>query len=94
MPDVRAIKEYQRDHGALPADMDALVPAYLPRNHFQSQRLYGEEYRMFAKYNHMISYSFAPGREGWQIHGPFANGPVPVSPVVIGASTKPAETIK
>lgn len=45
-------------------------------------------YELYTKYGQIITYDFKPGAEGWSVHGPFANGPIPVPPVTISPSAK------
>jgi hypothetical protein len=89
VPIVGAIKEYERDHGRLPNGVEGVVPAYLPEYvHGAALHSDGElEYR--GPHGHTIVYSFAPEDEGWRVHGRFANGPLPMAPVILGSSTRP-----
>jgi hypothetical protein len=96
VPAVRAIKIYQRTHGRMPASMDDLGPGF--SSHQTSGTGMHEidtvgtyTYWAFGMYNHYITYDFTPGHEGWTVHGAFANGPVPVPPVTLGAipTTRP-----
>lgn len=91
LPTVRAMKEYERDTGHLPDRMDDLIPKYLqsPPMSF-AQRVGDSGYELFTKYNQVITYDFKPGAEGWSVHGPFANGPIPVPPVTILPTAKPS----
>jgi hypothetical protein len=84
---VRAIKEYQRDHGKLPERMEDLVPAYLPKRTFGD--LWGGEFHEYTRYGHLFIYRFTPGDEGWRVAGPFVHDRLPLPPVRIAASTRP-----
>jgi hypothetical protein len=41
-------------------------------------------------FKHTIEYNFTPGHEGWSVHGPYANGPIPAPPVKLEPDAKPA----
>ena len=91
VPVVRAIMEYQRDHPGdlppLPPDLDALGFTY------HGDALFGSEYSKLDRTyigTHRITYNFTPGPQVWRVAGPFANGVIPVPPIVIAPSTKPA----
>jgi len=89
---VRAMKEFQRDNGRLPNDMDELVPAYLPDQSHKAVGLHGVnqgEFRHYGRDHHTIWYDFTPGSEGWKIRGPYVNGQIPLPPVKVGPSTRP-----
>jgi hypothetical protein len=92
VPVVRAMKEFQRDHGNLPSDVGDLVPLYLTpaeRDGFQGNVWKGQFYA-FAGWNHVIEYNFGPGREEWRIRGPVINGVLPIPPVNISPATVPS----
>jgi hypothetical protein len=88
-PIVKAMKEFQRDHGRMPTDERELAPDYLPDVKFPGSARQGT-FEYYTKWNHMISYNFTPGGEGWSIIGPFANGTIPAPLVTISPSTSPA----
>lgn len=87
VPVVRAMKQYQRDHGKLPGDTDDLVPKYLSAAEEKQFRGEVENGRFvyFGQWNHLIEYSFAPGNEHWSVHGPVVNGVIPTPPVTLMA---------
>jgi len=101
VPAVREIKIYQRDHGRMPDSEQDLSPAF--NNHHGNDpagfgvnmldRRGGYSYLAIGMYKHEVEYDFTPGHEGWTVHGAFANGPIPLPPVVLDpldtASTKP-----
>jgi hypothetical protein len=80
---VRAMKEYQRDTGHLPNQVDDLVPKYLAARPSGMQDIQSGRFLNFANFNHMITYDFTPGNEGWSVTGPFANGRIPLPPVTL-----------
>ncbi|HSV13145.1 MAG TPA: hypothetical protein VLI90_02725, partial [Tepidisphaeraceae bacterium] len=88
VPAVRAVKIYQRNHGQMPASVDALGPPF-SSHHTDGPGIHMIDalrpytYVAFGSYQHTISYDFTPGEEGWTVYGPYANGPVPVPPVVL-----------
>ena len=91
VPVVRAMKEYQRDHGSFPGDIDDLVPQYLSagaKNRFLGN-VYKGQFSAFAEWNHLIEYKFGPGKEEWRIRGPLINGVLPVPAVTSGPATAP-----
>ena len=88
VPAVRAMKIYQRSHGQLPADNSDLGTAFDPHKDggpgIHQIEANGYSYMTFGIYmGHMVEYDFTPGREGWSVSGAFANGPVPVPPVIL-----------
>jgi hypothetical protein len=91
---VRAMKEYQRDTGHLPNQMDDLIPKYLESYASGWQIVANGEFMQIGGMNQMINYDFTPGSEGWNVSGPFANGPIPLPLVKIGPSTRPFPALK
>jgi hypothetical protein len=89
-PTVRAMKEYRRDTGHLPQDIQDLVPKYLASVPWgQEIDQSGGFLQITRQESHYITYDFTPGREAWTVHGYFANGAIPLPPVVIGQATQP-----
>jgi hypothetical protein len=89
VPEVRAIKEYQRDTGHFPSSMSDLEPKY-------HRELFGRgdidnsgKYYCFGKYGQLITYDFTPGSEGWSVEGSLTSGRIPLPPVTIGPATQP-----
>lgn len=89
VPVVRAVKEYQRDHGRLPESGRDLVPEYLPAVAHGFTVFNGEAWYN-GRFNHAITYRFTPGPEAWSVTGVFVNGPLPLPPVTIGSSNRPS----
>jgi hypothetical protein len=94
VPSVRAIKEYQRDTGHFPNQMQDLVPKYLPSIPGFGGDIENGQFVMWGNLEHMITYHFTAGAEGWTVSGAFANGTIPLSPVTIGPATQPTLTAK
>jgi hypothetical protein len=86
IPVVRAMKEFQRDHGRWASDERELVPNYLRE---QSRRVHviNGWFWSYGKWDQSISYDFAPGRERWMVCGPAVTGTIPAPLVTIGPST-------
>jgi hypothetical protein len=92
VPVVRAMKEYQRDHGRLPNDMNELIPDYLPDQSHNAVQLFGAQAGRFERYadlHHRISYDFTPGDEHWEVSGPYVNGRIPLPAVKVTPATRP-----
>jgi hypothetical protein len=80
---VRAMKEYQREHGVFP---DSLFDLY-GKDPTREQKMYGggihqNQYYHATEFG-FIRYDFSPGDEGWYVDGPFARGRIPVPPVTL-----------
>jgi hypothetical protein len=102
VPIVRAMKEFQRDHGRLPDRGAELMPHYHPQEdpsvQYVSASVHRGRFDRWAAYNHNITYDFNPVTEGWYVSGAFAHGRIPLPPVKIdprpgaasGPSTEPA----
>jgi len=90
IPVVRAIKQYQRDTGRLPRDVDELRPKYLP-THTATRGGWVNHGRLslYSYYNEFVEYDFTPGNEGWSVHGAFANGPIPITPATVEIDNHP-----
>ena len=41
-------------------------------------------------FKHTITYDFSPDHEGWAVHGPYANGLIPLPPVKLETGAKAA----
>jgi hypothetical protein len=90
IPTVRAVKQYQRDNGEMPRQLDDLSPKYLPSDYFHNQFLRSPVWTMLLgdgiifNYDHHVHdniyYNLKPGEEGWQVSG-YTNGPIPM-PIV------------
>ena len=95
-PVVREMKIYQRDHGHLPereADMWSVFNPQNDRGPGVSRLTSDGGYEYWGPgeimFKHTIEYDFTPGREGWSVHGPYANGPIPVPAVTIEPDATP-----
>jgi hypothetical protein len=87
VPVVRAVKEYQRDHGRLPADLSDVGPRQWPFAGSYGYML-GDQF-ILLKGDHRIYYDFTPGSEGWRVFlGPI-EGPIPAPIVTVGPATGP-----
>jgi hypothetical protein len=91
VPVVRAIKEYQRDTGKFPNDVQDLQPKYLPQNLGFECEIESARVIVWGRLNHRITYDFTPGAEGWSVDGPFTSGPILLPPVTIDATTQPSK---
>jgi hypothetical protein len=92
VPVVRAMKEFRRDNGRLPNDMNELIPKYLPDQSHQLVQLYGAwagKFEHYVQWHHRIWYDFTPGDEHWEISGSFVRGRIPLPPVAVGPATRP-----
>ncbi len=94
VPTVRAIKQYQSDHGSWPKDIEALTPNYLNAAMIHGGQDFScsgttPQFEFWTKYNHRVIYDFTPGSERWTVAGPFVNGPIPLPPVAISPSAQP-----
>jgi len=93
VPMVRAMKEFRRDHGRLPARGDELVPDYYPARKSAVQGVESAvddgQFRYWSMFNHTIRYDFNPASEGWLVSGPYTSGRIPAPPVAIGPATRP-----
>ena len=91
---VRAMKEFRRDHGRMPARAEELVPQYLPElTGYGPASVDGGKFNWWARYNHFIHYDFNPATEGWTVEGAFTSGRIPLPPVVVWpATSQPAAT--
>jgi hypothetical protein len=92
MRTVRAMKEFQGDRGRLPNDASELVPRYLshqPEEKMGATVHQGQFYR-YSRWNHRIFYDFSAGTEGWYVGGALARGRIPLPPVKLTLTTKPA----
>jgi hypothetical protein len=93
VPVVRAMKEFRRDNGRLPALADELVPQYLPVLNGQARVSVSDgEFRWSSEYKHRVRYDFNPATEGWIVEGVFTSGRIPLPPVTISPTTQPAST--
>jgi hypothetical protein len=81
VPVVLAMKQYRCNHGRLPTRNEDLVPEYLPEIHGLVMLDRPGAFEYWADFNHVISYDFTPGHEGWRVRGEFASGPIPLPPV-------------
>ena len=88
VPTVRALKEFERDHGHLPDTLQELPSADLPL--VPGGQILNGQFWCVGEYNHVITYDFTPDSEGWCVTGAFVNGRIPLPPVKIGASKRSA----
>ncbi len=95
VPIIAEIKAYRRDFGQLPED-DGLPPAYTPPGYEGvNGEIDGTTSITFVVGNvNVLEYEFSPAREGWIIHSPRYDGPIPApivraapKPIAIPAST-------
>lgn len=87
VPLVRAVLEYQRDHGSLPPDEKALVPAYMAEVPEFGAQYQGEECMYFDHYGDWIKVRFLGGPPEWEARGPFVKGVIPMPPIVLPPAT-------
>jgi hypothetical protein len=90
VPTVRAIKEYARDNGHLPATLDDLAPKYSVADQPGAAQMWAGQFQCYSSSGHDITYDFTPGHEGWYVSGRFANGRIPSPLVTIASATRPA----
>jgi hypothetical protein len=90
VPVVRAMKQYQRDHGRLPTRERDLVPDYLPEVEWSVLLARVDGFEYWGEFNHVITYDFTPDHEGWRVRGEFVHGPIPLPLVDLPATPKPA----
>ncbi len=90
VPTVRAMKEYQRDHGKLPTQNEDLAPRYLPEAPKGFISMERGHFQCLTMWNHFVIYDFTPGAEGWSVRGPFANGQIRAPLVTPESATYPA----
>jgi len=88
VPVIRAIKEYQRDHGSLPNQVADVIPQYGPLHSLPMENIENKHFYALTRWNHIVTYDFTPGSEGWQVSGPLVNGPIHLGPVTLGPSTQ------
>lgn len=93
LPIVRAMKEYQRDHGRLPDRGDDLIPDYHPPDdparQYVKASVWKGKFEFWSAYNHMITYDFDPAAEGWSVSGVYTSGRIPVPPVKVDPTSRP-----
>lgn len=90
VPVVRAVKLYHRDTGQYPADVQELPASYLKGRSNFSPVMYPGEIVFFGPWHEEIVYDLTPGKEGWSVRGPFANGAIPATPTTINIDGIPA----
>jgi hypothetical protein len=91
VPVVRAMKEFRRDNGRMPASAEELVPRYLPLANGQTGgSIFNGKFEWWAQYNHHVRYDFNGASEGWTVDGPFTSGRIPLPPVTISPAIRPA----
>lgn len=94
VPIVRAMKEYQRDHGRLPERGEDLFPDYHtpddPSRQVVKASVWKGQFNYWSAYNHTITYDFDPPSEGWSVSGAYTQGRIPVPPVKIHGTRSPA----
>jgi len=89
VPVVRAMKEYHRDVGRWPDRIEDLTPKYLTDRPRPAISVHDGQFMFFSK-GERIFYEFTGSGEDWFVEGGFLNGPIPVPPVTISPSTRPA----
>jgi len=88
VPEVRAMKQYQRDTGNLPDSIDDLTPKYLPAGPNRGGIANGQYKYIDWQWYETINYDFTPGSEGWYASGHFVSGRIPLPPVKLGPVAK------
>jgi hypothetical protein len=97
VPVVRAVKEYERDHGAMPVKLDDLVPRYLskvpnPTGHYFAS---GSDASYLVNLTgENVEWNLTSVGETWEIYGWFATGVPPIRPVLISPPAVPTTTSK
>ena len=81
-PVILAVKKFQRDYGRLPRNGDELVPKYLPT----PPDIRRDGTVAFYAGDHFLTYCLTPGKEGWFVEGPDANGRIPAPAVELDAA--------
>jgi hypothetical protein len=93
VPIVRAMKEFRRDHGRLPARGEELIPDYHPPDdpsvQYVAISVRDGKFEFWSEFHHVITYDFDPASEGWSVSGVYTRGRIPAPPVAIGPSTRP-----
>jgi hypothetical protein len=86
-PIVLAIKQYERDYGALPD------PAHWSPPGFNEHQYWGildaRGYHHWAAYNHEIVYNLTGTDQHWAVVGPYASGRIPLPGVTLPSTTQP-----
>jgi hypothetical protein len=85
---IAGIKAYHRDYGVLPFTSMDLPPQYMPAG--AQNQAYGEILNTtsitFGTDDwSVLEYEFSPVIEGWKIHSPRYDGPIP-APIVVAAA--------
>lgn len=95
VPEVIAIKQFERDHGALPAMpyLLELVPVYLPERPGASY-INGKRYIHISKQHQLITYVLDGVDEHFDVAGVFGKRRIPVRAVVLPPATRPASSSK
>jgi hypothetical protein len=95
-PIIAAIKAYDRDFGKLPDDSWGLPPQYMPPG-FKGEGgeiLPATSLTIPIGAQGVLEYEFSPEKEGWWVHSPRYDGPIP-APIVPAApklATQPSTT--
>jgi hypothetical protein len=91
IPFLRAVLAYQRDHGTLPANHRDLIPAYLPDSPTTARGFVDRGHiNILTIWNHGLTYDLTSPHPQWRVHGPFANGIIPLPSTVVTPTTAPA----
>ncbi len=94
VPVVREMKIYARDKSPTSEnDLFALLDSHQGHGPGGHRIAANGNYQYWGPGNvlfkHTIEYDFTPGHEGWSVHGPYVNGPLPVPPVTLELDAKP-----
>jgi len=89
IPMIAAIKAYRRDFGQLPASSYGLPPEYRPPNYHggDGEILNTTSITFTVAKQSVLEYEFSPMKEGWIIHSPRYDGPIPA--LIVHAAPKP-----
>lgn len=95
VPEVVAIRQFERDHGALPAEpyLRELAPTYL-REAPVSSYINGKRYIHISKQHQLITYVLDGVDEHFDVAGVFGKRRIPVRAVVLPPATRPASSSK
>lgn len=82
-PILSAMERYRADQGQHPQDLAELTPRYLPTKveagtHFDGYTLTIWDWE---RQHHWIELDLTRPQDGWNVHGGFAHGRIPVAPV-------------
>jgi hypothetical protein len=87
-PMIAAIKAYNRDFETWPGSSWELPPNYMPPNIVgEGGEIMGTSIT-FPVGHDVLEYEFSPAIEGWTVHSPRYDGPIPAA--IVAAAAKPA----